>query len=46
MIKRVAQELHSEFPHVKKFSTLSPIPMFRGWLIDQIKCAERGELKL
>lgn len=46
MIKRVAQELHSEFPHVKKFSTLSPIPMFRGWLIDKIKCAEKGELNV
>lgn len=43
MIKRVAEELCSEFPHVKQFSTLSPIPMFRGWLIDKIKCAERGE---
>lgn len=43
MIKRVAQELHSEFPRVTKFSTLSPIPMFRGWLIDKIKAVERGD---
>jgi len=32
LIKRVVEELKGEFPNLKAFSTLSPIPMFRGWL--------------
>jgi malonyl-CoA decarboxylase len=32
LIKRVAQELQAEMPHVKRFCTLSPIPGFRAWL--------------
>lgn len=32
LIKRVVEELKGEFPNLKTFSTLSPIPMFRGWL--------------
>ena len=32
LIKRVAQQLQAEMPHVKRFCTLSPIPGFRKWL--------------
>lgn len=37
LIKRVVKELQAEFPHMKKFSSLSPIPQFRQWLLDKIK---------
>ena len=32
LIKQVVQELSREFPRVKTFATLSPIPGFRAWL--------------
>ncbi|SDG95652.1 malonyl-CoA decarboxylase [Roseospirillum parvum] len=32
LIKRVVQELSTEFPNLKTFATLSPIPGFRAWL--------------
>lgn len=32
LIKRVVETLHAEFPRLKTFSTLSPIPGFRHWL--------------
>ncbi len=32
LIKQVAQELHREFPGLKTFCTLSPIPGFARWL--------------
>ena len=32
LIKQVAEELKREFPHLRRFATLSPIPGFRGWL--------------
>lgn len=32
LIKRVVEELKSEFPRLKTFATLSPIPGFRAWL--------------
>ncbi|HTQ74608.1 MAG TPA: malonyl-CoA decarboxylase [Burkholderiales bacterium] len=32
LIKQVAEDLGREFPKVKTFSTLSPIPGFRRWL--------------
>ena len=32
LIKQVAEDLKSEFPHLKTFATLSPIPGFRRWL--------------
>lgn len=32
LIKRVVEELKGEFPNLKTYSTLSPIPMFRNWL--------------
>jgi len=32
LIKRVAEQLHAEFPGVKTFVTLSPIPGFMDWV--------------
>ncbi|MCC9625787.1 malonyl-CoA decarboxylase [Thalassospira sp. MA62] len=32
LIKQVVEELKREFPNLKQFATLSPIPGFMGWL--------------
>lgn len=32
LIKQVAQQLGQEFPRLKNFATLSPLPGFRAWL--------------
>ncbi|MDO5625165.1 MAG: malonyl-CoA decarboxylase family protein, partial [Pseudomonadota bacterium] len=32
LIKRVVETLHAEFPQLKNFATLSPIPGLRAWL--------------
>ncbi len=32
LIKQVAEDLKREFPHLRRFATLSPIPGFRHWL--------------
>lgn len=37
LIKRVVKELKKEFPNLKNFVTLSPIPRFNNWLKEQIK---------
>ena len=37
LIKRVAETLKEEFPKLKTFATLSPIPGFRGWLGRQVQ---------
>jgi malonyl-CoA decarboxylase len=36
LIKRVVETLKEEFPKLRTFSTLSPIPGFRGWLAKQV----------
>jgi len=41
LIKQVVEELHAEFPQLKQFSTLSPVPGFRRWLTQQL--AEEGD---
>lgn len=38
LIKRVAERLHAEFPSIRTFCTLSPIPGFVRWL-DQVDAA-------
>ena len=43
LIKYVTDELSAEMPHIKTFSTLSPIPGFRPWFEDAI-ANESGEL--
>jgi malonyl-CoA decarboxylase len=37
LIKRVADVLSGEFPALKTFATLSPIPGFRDWLDDRMR---------
>ena len=32
LIKQVAEELKREFPHLRRFATLSPVPGYRRWL--------------
>jgi malonyl-CoA decarboxylase len=41
LIKQVVEELEAEFPQLKRFSTLSPVPGFRRWLIHRL--AERSD---
>jgi malonyl-CoA decarboxylase len=48
LIKQVAEDLGREFPRLKAFATLSPIPGFRRWLADitaaHAEVAELAEL--
>ncbi|WP_296508528.1 malonyl-CoA decarboxylase family protein [Rhodoferax sp.] len=51
LIKRVVETLKTEFPRLKVFSTLSPIPGFRNWLqknaaaqLDRLDASAREEL--
>jgi malonyl-CoA decarboxylase len=44
LIKQVAEDLGREFPRLKTFATLSPIPGFRRWLADEATArADRPE---
>jgi malonyl-CoA decarboxylase len=43
LIKRVVDDLSHEFPRLKSFATLSPIPGFRTWLDERLA---RGEPNL
>ena len=43
LIKQVAEELSREFPRLKNFATLSPIPGFRRWL-DPLLAKDEPEL--
>ena len=43
LIKRVAERLHAEFPSIRTFCTLSPIPGFVRWL-DEVN-VESAELR-
>jgi len=36
LIKQVVEELQVEFPQLKRFSTLSPVPGFRRWLTQRL----------
>jgi malonyl-CoA decarboxylase len=51
LIKQVAEDLKREFPQLKTFSTLSPIPGFRRWLDGaearvQLSMGENAEQRL
>ena len=50
LIKQVAEDLGREFPRLKTFATLSPIPGFRRWLdsqadVDELRDEVRDALK-
>jgi malonyl-CoA decarboxylase len=36
LIKQVVEELQAEFPQLTRFSTLSPVPGFRRWLVQRL----------
>ena len=42
LIKRVVETLKAEFPKLKNFATLSPIPGFRGWLVKNMASVLAG----
>lgn len=44
LIKKVVEELTAEFPNLKTFATLSPIPGFRSWLDERLGQGEPGLL--
>jgi malonyl-CoA decarboxylase len=39
LIKQVLEDLGNEFPRVRTFATLSPLPDFRAWLVERITTA-------
>src|SRR6202047_73903 len=43
LIKQVVEELQAEFPQLERFSTLSPVPGFRRWLMQRL--AERRDFE-
>jgi len=43
LIKQAVSELRSELPGLKRFSTLSPIPGFRTWLLLELTRALSGQ---
>lgn len=45
LIKRVVDHLSHEFPNLKTFATLSPIPRFNSWLKKTLSEGESGLLK-
>jgi malonyl-CoA decarboxylase len=45
LIKHVAEELRREFPHLKRFATLSPVPGLRRWLDQSAETAILEKIK-
>jgi malonyl-CoA decarboxylase len=43
LIKQVVYALQSELPRLRQFATLSPIPGFRQWLLDQEEHADLAD---
>ena len=46
LIKQVVEELQAEFPQLKRFSTLSPVPGFRRWLGQRLANASATDAAL
>ena len=46
LIKRVVSELSREFPNLRQFSTLSPIPGFLHWLTSAVAGNSRGLISI
>jgi len=42
LIKQVVEDLGKEFPRLRTFATLSPIPGFRAWLMDRMASSPRS----
>lgn len=45
IIKQVSQAIISEFPHIDQLSSLSPIPGFREYLLNEISSIIQGKAK-
>jgi malonyl-CoA decarboxylase len=45
LIKQVVTSLQSQLPNLKNFSTLSPLPGFRRWLIAYFEAAMAGDIR-
>lgn len=35
LVKQVAEDLGKKLPHIKRFATISPVPVFRKWLAEK-----------
>jgi malonyl-CoA decarboxylase len=46
LIKQVVEELRVELPQLVRFSTLSPVPGFRRWLVKRLAAGEEPEAAL
>jgi malonyl-CoA decarboxylase len=46
LIKQVVEELQAEFPRLRRFSTLSPVPGFRRWLNRRLADARDADAAL
>ena len=42
LIKQVVEDLSKDFPRIRKFATLSPVPGFRRWLADKTEAIQSG----
>ncbi|MBZ5578671.1 MAG: malonyl-CoA decarboxylase [Acidobacteriia bacterium] len=41
LIKKVAEDLSRELPHIRTFATVSPVPAFREWLNGALRTREK-----
>ena len=46
LIKQVVEELRAEFPGLQRFSTLSPVPGFRRWLMPRLAAGDEADTAL
>lgn len=42
LIKQVVKEVQTEFPLLKQYSSLSPIPGYKDWLLSELLKVEKG----
>ncbi|HTW65097.1 MAG TPA: malonyl-CoA decarboxylase [Bryobacteraceae bacterium] len=42
LIKQVVEDLSKEFPRIRKFATVSPVPGFRRWLAEKAEAFKRS----
>jgi len=42
LIKQVVEDLSKDFPRIRKFATVSPVPGFRRWLADKAEALGRS----
>ncbi len=42
LIKQVVEDLSKDFPRIRKFATVSPVPGFRRWLVDKAEAFNKS----